>query len=174
MRSATKEAPVRAERGAAAVEFLFVSILLFTLLFAIIVFGVLFGYRQQLTQATAEGARAAVAVSYTTSSYGNLQEVARLQVNRSLSGSNRQCPSPLSGGTSGTLAANGITCSFLVYPCGSAVSVPPTGADDCLQVSVVLDNNTKPLIVSLPLVSVFTPKTLTGTYVVRLAGYTAP
>lgn len=168
------QAPRADERGAAAVEFTLVAVLLFTLLFGIIVVGVLFGYRQQLTQAVAEGARAGVPVSYTPSSYGNVQEAARSQVNRSLASSKRQCPSPLSPpGTSGSLTVDGITCSFLVYSCGAATNVPPTGSDDCLQVSVVLDNDTKPLIGALPFIASLTPKRLTGTYVVRLAGFSA-
>jgi Flp pilus assembly protein TadG len=163
----------RPESGAAAVEFVLISVLLFTLVFGIITFGVLYGYRQQLTQAAAEGARTAVPVSYTTSSYSTLQEAARLQVNRSLSGSKRQCPSPLVAGTSGSLTADGITCSFLVYPC--TASTPgvgsPTGADDCIQVKVVLDNNTKPLVPKLPFLAVMTPSSLTATYVAKLAGW---
>jgi Flp pilus assembly pilin Flp len=161
------------DAGAAAVEFTIVASLLFLLIFGIITFGVLYGYRQQLTQGTAEGARAAVAIAYTPSSYANVQEAARLQVNRSIAGTKRQCPSPLVSGTSGTLAVDGIQCTFLVYPCSSATpgSGVPTGADDCLQAKVVLDNNTKPLLAKLPLLSAATPTSLTGTYVVRLAGY---
>jgi len=161
------------EDGAAAIEFAFVATLLFTLIFGIIVFGVLFGFRQQLTQATAEGARATVAIAYTPSSYAAVQEAARIQVNRSLASSKRTCPA-LTAGLSGVLAVDGIQCSFLVYPCSSAtpgVGVP-TGADDCLQAKVVLDNQTKPLIGPLPFLSAFTPKTLTGTYVIKLQGNT--
>jgi Flp pilus assembly protein TadG len=158
--------------GVAAVEFAIVASLLFMLLFGIITFGVLFGYRQQLTQSAAEGARAAVAVAYTPSSYANVQEAARTQVNKSIAGTKRQCPT-LTAGVGGTLAADGIQCSMLVYPCSSttAGTGTPTGYDDCLQVKVVLDNATKPLIGKLPLLSAVTPTSLTGTYVVRLAGY---
>jgi hypothetical protein len=153
------------------VEFALVATLLFTLVFGIIVFGVLFGFRQQLTQAAGEGARAAVAVAYTSSDLTPVQEAARLQVNRSLGNNKRQCPT-LTAGVGGTLAVNGIQCSFLVYPCSSATpgSGAPTLTDDCLQVKVVLDNDTKPLITKIPLLSTVTPKSLTGTYVVKLVG----
>jgi Flp pilus assembly protein TadG len=171
MRSATKQGRVRTDSGVAAVEFAIVALLLFTLIFAIVVFGVLFGYRQQLTQATGEGARAAVSVAYTTSDLTPVQEAARTQVNRSLSGSKRQCPA-LTLGVGGTLTADGIQCSFIVYPCTSTTAGvgTPTGSGDCLLAKVVLDNDTKPLVVSLPLVSSFMPKTLTGSYIVKLSG----
>jgi hypothetical protein len=171
MRSLSERSRTKTEGGAAVVEFAMVATLLFTLIFGIITFGVLFGYRQQVTQAAAEGARAAVNVPYTVSSYSTLQEAARTQTNRAL-GSNRQCPT-LTAGVGGSLTVDGITCSFLVYPCSS--STPgvgaPTGVDDCIQVKIVLDNDTKPLLAKLPFLTSFTPKSLTATYVARLAGF---
>ncbi|WP_435744657.1 TadE/TadG family type IV pilus assembly protein [Nocardioides sp. SYSU DS0663] len=49
----------RADRGAAAVEFAFVAPILIMLLFGIISYGYLLSFRQSISQAAAEGARAA-------------------------------------------------------------------------------------------------------------------
>lgn len=59
MAAGSGRAPGR-ERGAAAVEFALVVPLLITLLFGIISFGFMLSFRQSISQAAAEGARAAV------------------------------------------------------------------------------------------------------------------
>ncbi len=58
--------PARRERGAAAVEFALVVPLLLTLVFGIISYGYLLSFRQSLSQAAAEGARASTRRARTT------------------------------------------------------------------------------------------------------------
>src|SRR5688500_6301269 len=54
----------RGDGGAALVEFALMAVLLFTLIFGIISFGLLLSFKQDMTRAAAEGARAgAVAVA---------------------------------------------------------------------------------------------------------------
>lgn len=55
----------REEHGAAAVEFALVVPLILILVFGIIAYGYMFSFRQALSQAAAEGARAAVGASTT-------------------------------------------------------------------------------------------------------------
>src|SRR5688500_3352210 len=56
--STRSSAAGRPERGTAVLEFSIVMVLLFTLVYGIISFGVLLGFRQNLVQSAAEGARA--------------------------------------------------------------------------------------------------------------------
>ena len=58
--------PAWRERGAAAVEFALVVPLLLTLVFGIISYGYLLSFRQSLSQAAAEGARAAAVAPATS------------------------------------------------------------------------------------------------------------
>src|SRR4051794_32788901 len=57
----------REERGAAMVEFAIVLVMLSMLLFGIISFGVALSAKQTVTQAAAEGARAALTPNYSPS-----------------------------------------------------------------------------------------------------------
>lgn len=50
----------RSERGAAAVEFAIVSLLFVTLLYGILMYGFIFAIDQNITHASAEGARSAI------------------------------------------------------------------------------------------------------------------
>ena len=70
----------RSESGAAAVEFALVLPLLMLLLFGIISYGVMLSFRQSLSQAAAEGARAA-AVTFVV---GQKQSEAYSSVNQAL------------------------------------------------------------------------------------------
>jgi Flp pilus assembly protein TadG len=62
---------VRAERGAAAVEFALVAPLLVLLVFGIVSYGYLLSFRQAMSQAAAEGARAAAVTPDRTQAPGN-------------------------------------------------------------------------------------------------------
>ncbi|MFS3128723.1 TadE/TadG family type IV pilus assembly protein [Nocardioides sp. Bht2] len=105
----------REEDGASAVEFALLVIPLCLLLFGIITYAYMFSVRQALTQAAAEGARAA-AVAKT-----DPNAAAIAAVNRAVSGTgNLSCNT------------NGLTCTSAVAPCGSA-------AAQCATVTVRLD-----------------------------------
>lgn len=149
----------RDERGSTLVEFALVATLLVTLLLGIVVFGVLLGKRQVLTQATAEGARAAVPYQYTVSDTTNLKAAARTQVNKSLEAVDRVCDD---GST---------TCTFTVYSCSGGTSMPPNGSGDCIEVSVILDvkNGPRPLAPSATPINVFLPSTMSAKFTASLA-----
>jgi len=152
----------RDERGSTLLEFALVATLLMTLLLGIVVFGILLGKRQVLTQATAEGARAAVPYQYTPADTSNLKAAARNQVNKSLESVNRICDD---GRT---------TCTFVVYSCAGTTSTPPTGSGDCFEVSVTLDvkSGADPLAPTATPLSVFMPATMSSKFTATLANPT--
>ena len=153
----------RDEGGSSLVEFAFIILLLSTLLLGIVVFGIILSKRQVLTQATAEGARAAVPYQYQPADTSNLKNAARTQVNKSLQVMDRTC------GDGST------TCTFVVYACGGSTSTPPTGTGgrDCIEVSVALAvKGSKPLAPSISLINPFLPSTMSSKFTATLANPT--
>lgn len=153
----------RDQRGTTLVELALVVTFLSTLLLGVIVFGILLGKRQVLTQAAAEGARAAVPYQYTASDTSTVTNAALAQVNKSLAAVDRTC------GDGDT------TCTFVVFSCAGVASPPttPTGSGDCLQVSVVLNvQGARPLVPNVTLVSPFLPSTMSSKFTVTLANPT--
>lgn len=144
-------------------EFALIVTLLCTLLLGIITFGVLLSKRQVLTQAAAESARAAVPYQYTAANTSNVTNAALTQLNKSLEGIDRVC----GDGTT--------TCTFVVYSCAGVVSppTPPTGAGDCLEVSVEVEvKGTNPLMPSVVVVDPFVPSKMSSKFTVTLANPT--
>lgn len=141
-------------------EFALIVTLLCTLLLGIICFGILLSKRQVLTQAAAEGARAAVPYQYTVADTSNVTNAALAQLNKSLEGINRVC----GDGTT--------TCNFVVYSCSGVASppTPPTGSGDCLEVSVAVQvKGSNPLMPSVVVIDPFVPSTMTSKFTVTLA-----
>lgn len=93
----------RDERGASAVEFALVLPILVLFLFGIITYGYMFSVRQALTQAAAEGARAAAVAPSGTSSAEAVEAV-----NGALGGLNLTC------------GTGGLTCTPVEEACGGA------------------------------------------------------
>lgn len=167
--------------GAALVEFAFVSILLLTIVFAIINFGLILSFKQDMTRAAAEGARAA-AVSLPSSVYG-ANDPRRLDgvtaTDQAVDGFDQTC------------GANGLTCAVQVHDCDYAVPAAdlsptpdsngyhqddptanvaglPNTAPDCVTVKLVYDYDAHPLIAPVPLIAGFLPDTISATSVARL------
>ena len=117
------------DRGAALVEFAFVAVLLFFLLFGILIFGVLMSFKQNLVAAAADGARAAAVVIPGTDLDANgvddRIDVGEQALERAINAYDRSCHD----------AADGLTCSVTIDPCDSAPS------KDCIRVEVVYENN---------------------------------
>lgn len=150
---------MRDEQGSTLLEFALVATLLVTLLLGIVVFGILLGKRQVLTQATAEGARAAVPYQYTVGNTTNLTNAAKAQVNKSLQSVDRICDDGMT------------TCTIVVYNCSGTTTTPPTGSGDCIEVSVVLDvkGGANPLAPTATPLSVFMPATMSSKFTATLA-----
>jgi len=125
----------RGDAGTALVEMAFIITPLCMLLFGIVIYGYLMSFRQNLTQAAAEGARAgAVAV------YSNAQSDARAAAEQSISGFH-QCN-------------DGLTCDVAVGACPNAPTV------QCVTVRLTYDYANHPLLPAVPIVSSFLPDTI--------------
>lgn len=136
----------RRERGAALVEMALVVGLLALLLFGTIAYGVTLSYRQSLTQAANEAARAAAVAPFDLAG-----DRAREAADRAI-------------GAQGTLCnqGDGLTCTFLVEPCN--------GGDgrSCMTVRLVYDLAGSPRVGSIPIIDATMPDELRSTAVVEL------
>jgi len=142
----------RREHGAVLVEMALVVTFLSLVVFGIISFGILLGYRQNLTQAATEGARAA-----------SVQQAQSKQVSAALTAAtaaldelHHQC---------GSTPSAGLTCNV------SAVFACPTDATlACRTVTVTLDNKQHAVVPRIPLLSAFIPNQLHATTTVIVPG----
>jgi hypothetical protein len=151
----------RGDEGAALVEFAFIAILLLTLLFGIINFGLILSFRQDVTRAAAEGARGgAVAFpltagqSYKTAAE-NAADSAVKDAVKQMGGrfKNTGCSTP------------GMTCSFpVVGPCPSQTGF------QCVTVKVSYNYDDFPLYGDLPIMSAFLPDKIEATSIARING----
>jgi Flp pilus assembly protein TadG len=130
------------QRGAVLVEMALVVTFLCLVVFGIISFGILLGYRQNLTQAATEAARAAsvqqdpddqkaAALAAATSALGELDH------------------------TCGTTPEAGLTCTVSdIFACPSDTTLA------CRTVTVTLDNGAHSVVPKVPLLSTFIPDQL--------------
>jgi hypothetical protein len=140
--------------GTAIVEFTFVAVLLLTIVFAIINFGLILSFKQDLTRAAAEGGRAA-AVAFPGSTAVATGETA---TEEAVNGFDRSC--------NDNPDVDGLKCEVRQHDCNE--SVPDTNGDDpaqpnCVQVDLVYDYEGYPLIVPVPLISAFMPDQIRAT-----------
>lgn len=138
------------ERGAAAVEFALILPVLMYLVFGIISFGYMLSFRQALSQAAAEGARAA-AVAPADTEDGERTADALAAINDAIDFYGVSC----SDGT--------MTCSVEIQPCTGG----PSGAS-CALVEVSYPYQDHSLLPSLGL-STFMPENLTYSTEVRVS-----
>jgi Flp pilus assembly protein TadG len=122
-----RRAASREERGAAAVEFALILPILVLLVFGIIAFGYMLSFRQALSQAAAEGGRAA-AVQPAGTADGDRLTAARAAINDALDSYGVECTS--GGGLTHSGGATG-TCTIAIGACTTG----PTGAE-CAKVTL--------------------------------------
>lgn len=132
------------QRGAAVVEFAIASMVLLVLLFGIISYGYMLSFKQGLTQAAAEGARA-----------GAVGSDAAAAVARSVGAFDRTC------NTAG-LTCRSDTAAWppVPYACGSST---------CITVEVSYDWKNYPLLPRFPGLGLLLPDTLKSTSVAQVS-----
>ena len=135
-------------------EFALVAVLLFTLIFGIISYAHMMSFRQSLTQAGAEGARAgAVAPASFTDTQRQSRALAAVE--------------EAVGGYGDGMACNdgALVCTATVDACD-----PPATSPRCVTVEVSYPYRSKPLLPSPPGISMTLPTTLTGRSVAEVSG----
>ncbi len=136
------------ERGAAMVEFALIAPLLLALVFAVVSFGWMLSYRQGVSQAAVEGARAiAVAPSGAT----NLQSRAESAIDRSLGSYGISC-------TGGSLKRDGVVVGTCTITPRTACSTGSTSS--CATVTIDHRYRDNPLLPSFPGLGITLPEDL--------------
>ena len=139
----------RGDRGAALVEFSLIAVLLFALVFGIISFGLLLSFKQDLTRAAAEGARAgAVAPS------GDAVADALAATSEAVEGFGKTCNE------------GGMTC--IVSPATFDCDGVGSGDAQCVEVTLRYDNVEDPISPEFPGLGLIMPDTLEATSVARV------
>ncbi|HTH74574.1 MAG TPA: TadE/TadG family type IV pilus assembly protein [Trinickia sp.] len=134
--------------GSAAVEFALVFPLLFTVLYGIVTYSVLFVAQQSLTLAAEEGARAAL-------NYQNATSVAGALTARSANACSVASQSTQWLRAYALCAAQAQSCSY-------------NSAMQCVQVTLTYDYARHPIVPKLPLLSLALPRTLSSVATVQL------
>ncbi|CAN5694469.1 pilus assembly protein [soil metagenome] len=137
----------RSERGASLIEMSLVIGLLALFIFGIITYGLTMSYKQNLTQAANEAARAA-AVAPT----GTAAVRAQAAADRAISGQGTPCND----------TTKGLSCTFVINPCVGDTS------RRCMTVRLTYDLKNHPRVSSLPAISETLPATLVSTAVVEV------
>ena len=137
------------------IEFAMVAVFLVFLVVGIINFGLILSFKQDMTRAAAEGARAgAVALPATTA-----WTEAEAATNEAVAGFDRACGTDME-------------CNVNLHPCGTAVpkGAPsdPLSTGDCVTVELVYDYDQHPLLPRPPLIAALLPDTLRDSSVARL------
>lgn len=151
------------ERGASLVEFTFVALLLFGLVFGIVGFGVVLSFKQTMTQAANEGARAAAVTAdlASTAAVDERVEAAKTSV-QAFEGWGRSCGS----------GVDDVDCSGItVHDCGSTTQT--SALPDCITVRLEYDYQAAPIVPNLPLMSAFMPDSVESSATSQLT-YSAP
>lgn len=138
------------ERGTAVVELSIAILVVSMLLFGIVNFGIILSFKQGMTQAAAEGARAGAVVSY-----ADAPNAAELAAQKSADAFGKICDVADANG-------DGLACTFVVATCvGNA-------AAQCITVDMDYDYENHPLIPPLPLIAALLPDTLESTFVAEV------
>jgi Flp pilus assembly protein TadG len=156
--------------GAAILEFTLVAVLLLTIVFGIINFGLILSFKQDMTRAAAEGARAgAVALPSTVFGVSDTRRLAAVAAtDEAVAGFEKTC------------GADGLTCVVQIHDCNYSIlpgDHSPTpdsnGYDnnalpDCVTVRLIYDYEAHPLLAPVPMIAAFLPDEVSAKSVVRL------
>lgn len=157
----------RDERGAAALEFAILVPVILLLVFGIIAYAYMFSFRQALSQAASEGARAAVGAPTTCSA----------ALSSPYTGTTCPAQSAAAAAVSASLADYDMSCGANHLTC--AISVPFTGTSStgavcpsshsCVQVQVTYPYRAHSLLPTVPGFGFTLPSTLAFSSVVQVS-----
>jgi Flp pilus assembly protein TadG len=139
----------RGERGAAFVEFIIVVPFLMMFLYMIIAYGVMFSFRQTMSQAAAEGARAA-AIAPSNLTYAARRDRAITAINQAFQGE------------------TGVACGGLLTCTIPTVPVTCANSTQCISVTLAYPYRTNPRVAVPQFFGVSLPQTLSYTASARI------
>lgn len=149
------------QRGAALVEFAFVALLLFGLVFGIISYAYMMSFRQAITQAAAEGARAG-ALAVPSPSNTTARADALAAVNQAIGGYT-------SGGSTIACGQNGLTCQVTFHPGDPArPGCPAAPSRTVICITVSYPYRSRPMLPSFPGLGLTLPSSLTFTSIAEI------
>lgn len=143
----------RGDGGTAILEFTLVAVLLFTLIFGIINFGLILSFKQDMTRAAAEGARAGAVAYPSSDAFGDAQDAADEAVKAF---SDRFKDDGCFGNSDGVVGTVGLACNVAVVDCGTTTS-GNAAIPDCVTVELVYDYDAEPILAPLPIIAAFLP-----------------
>lgn len=139
----------RTDRGAAAVEFALVLLPLIYIVFGIIDYGFMLSFRQQVSQAADEGARA-----------GAVQIDATKQISDGTAAVNSAMAALKVNGSAVTCGSGGLSCSVTKAACANDAT------HQCITVTLTYAYKANPVIPTMPLIPM--PTNLVYTAVARV------
>ena len=142
----------RTDRGAAAVEFALILIPLIWIVFGIIDYGFMLSFRQQVSQAADEGARA-----------GAVQIDASKQISDATSAVNDAMSAHKINGTAVTCGDGRLSCSVTKGACSGDAT------HQCITVTLTYNYKDHPAIPTMPLIDAVMPDNLVYTAVARVS-----
>lgn len=147
----------RRDDGAAMVEFAFVAVLLVMFVMGIINFGLILSFKQDMTRAAAEGARAG-AVAATEAEVFDAADGA---VREAVGGFDKECD-PSAG-----LACN-VNLHDCAVPVASGTPSHPASSGDCVTVELIYNYDQHPLLPKFPIIAAMLPDTIRDSSVARV------
>jgi Flp pilus assembly protein TadG len=164
------------ERGAEMIEFAIVVVLLITLLYGIITYGLILAAQATVTQAAADAARSGLVMGSATTTCGSTANIpaaactADAEANGDLGwmdkGTCHQIAGTSSSSSTVVSSTGPLTCTATEESCPSDVN---TGATiQCLAVTIQYNYSSDPLFPELPGLGLITPSTISSTNVVQL------
>jgi Flp pilus assembly protein TadG len=165
------------ERGAELIEFALVVVLLITLLYGIITYGLILAAQSTITQAAADAARTGIVQGTGTTTCLGVTSVsaagcaAVAQAATDLGWMNKGTCTESVNGTTVLTGSGPITCSATICGSGTTACSSPSSCTtyQCLQVTVSYNYSSQPLFPELPGLGLFTPSTLSSTNVLQLS-----
>lgn len=164
--------PGEDERGAELIEFAVVVVLLITLLYGIITYGVILAAQATVTQAAADAARSGIVqgTGNAVNCNGSSNTVpaagcaAVQQANTDLGWMNKgTCYETVNGQAVGGAVTNPISCA------ASTIVCPSVSSNTCLKVVITYNYSSAPLFPELPGLGVITPSTISSSNTLQLS-----
>jgi Flp pilus assembly protein TadG len=166
--------PIGDETGAEMIEFAIVVVLLITLVYGIVMYGVILAAKESITQATADGARAGIvwstpSTAETTAVDQTANDLGWLGLGSCTSGTKMSC------------VTNGTTCPSTyagsgVYMCISSTEAACTSNanNTCLSVALTYYYANDPLFPEMPGLNLASPNTLTSNSTLQVSTPPSP